>query len=373
MISQAAGLLTLTVYVSLFGACTRVSQPVTAESDGPAAAATMASEQAIKTSGQSLLAEGTDTLKIERQTEYELGGNGPFLYPVSLATDDSGVYISDNNAHAIRFRAPHSESVTTLPTLDTAKLVWPNTIQISKGSAFVSDNEGIKSFGLDGRFQRVLKTYYAINDFTIGTNRKIYVNPSFRTHKASNPLIIQVDSEGARVKGFGERLNHSNYGYLDDLAYLCTAGDSILAVFKHRPVVYVYNSEGKFLREFPVKHPAFESLAALAGDVAFTHPGPNRYRLPTYVSGARVVGNRLMVLLDLPQPEIVEMSLMGKELGRYTGKVPFTTSGYRGFDVQLSGSTYRFWLLAVNLKKLAFMEFTGARKNHDSQARTYSN
>jgi len=69
MISQAAGLLTLTVYVSLFGACTRVSQPVTAESDGPAAAATMASEQAIKTSGQSLLAEGTDTLKIERQTE----------------------------------------------------------------------------------------------------------------------------------------------------------------------------------------------------------------------------------------------------------------------------------------------------------------
>ena len=93
--------------------------------------------------------------------------------------------------------------------------------------------------------------------------------------------------------------------------------------------------------------------------MAFTHPGPNRYRLPTYVSGARVVGNRLMVLLDLPQPEIVEMSLMGKELGRYQGQVPFTTMGYRGFDVQLSGSTYRFWLLAANLKKLAFMEFTG--------------
>lgn len=370
-ISKVAGLLTLAFCASSLAGCSRVSRPVGAESDRvKAVAADVELEQAIKRKGQAAQTEKLETLKVDRQAEYELGGQGPFLYPVSLvASDQWGVYVSDNNAHAIRFRAPQSESVTTLPTLGTATLAWPNAIQISKDWLFVSDNDGIKVLGHDGHFQRLLKTYYAINDFAIGTAGKIYVNPNFRTRKTSNPLIVQIDSQGARVKGFGERQNHAEYGYLDDLAYLCSAGDSIVAVFKHRPVVQVYNSAGTLVREFTVKHPAFEPLSALAADVSFTNPDPNRYRLPKYIGGARLLGDRLMVLLELPQPEIVELNLLGEELGRYQGQVSFEATTYRGFDVQLSGSTYRFWLMAANLQKLAFVEFTVNRKGNEALAR----
>jgi hypothetical protein len=367
-ISQAGMLLTLAVYAGSFAGCSQTSRPAVAKSGNPTSVAPANDiEQAIK---DRILQESTDPraeiLTIERQTDYKLGGNGPFVYPVSLAaSDDSGVYISDNNAHAILVLPPQSESVAALPTQGAAKLVWPNTIQIWKNSVFVSDNDGIKILNRDGSFQRLLKTYYGINDFTVGVDGKIYVNPRFRTHKASNPLIAQIDSKGTRVKAFGERLNHSNYGDLDDLAYLCASPDFIVAVFKHRPIVYVYSLKGEFLRQFSLNHRVFESLAALTEDETFIHPGPSTFRLPSYIAGARLVGNRLLVLLHLPQPEILELNLNGDELHRYQGSTSFRVRNYRGFDARLSGDTYHFWVLAGEMQNLALVQFAVSRKGHD--------
>lgn len=361
---KAGILLTLVVCAGLFTGCSRSSGPVIAESGNPTSAAEANDiEQTIK---DRILQKSFDaraeTLKIKRQTDYELGSNGPFVYPVSLAaSNDSGVYVSDNNAHAILFRPPHSDSLIALPTKNT-ELVWPNTIQSWKDSVFVSDNEGIKVFRRDGSFQRVLKTYYGIYDFTIGVDGKIYLNPRFRKSKTSNPLIVQLDTKGMRVHAFGERQNHSNYGHLDDLAYLSAARDHIVAVFKHRPIVFVYDLRGKLLRQFGVSHPVFESLAALSQDKAFVNPSPNRFRLPTYVAGARLVGDRLLVLLHLPQPEIVELNLQGEEIGRYRGNVSPKVTTYRGFDVERSGDTYYLWVLAGDSRKLALLEFSADRK-----------
>jgi hypothetical protein len=370
-ISQAGMFLTLAVYAGFFAGCSQTSGPVVAKSGNPISVAPADDiEQTIK---DRILQESADpraeTLKIERQTDYKLGSNGPFVYPVSLAaSDDLGVYVSDNNAHAILFRPPQSESVTALPTHGAAKLVWPNTIQIWKDSVFVSDNEGIKVLNRDGSFQRLLKTYYGINDFTLGADGKIYVNPRFRGRKSSNPLIAQIDSQGARVKAFGERLNHSNFGNLDDEAYLSASPEFIVAVFKHRPVVNVYNLKGKLLRQFSLNHRVFESLAVLTNDETFIHPGPNSFRLPSYIAGARLVGNRLLVLLHLPRPEILELNLKGDELNRYHGNISFRVTNYRGFDVHLSGDTYHFWVLAGEMQRLALVEFAAFRKGDDSVA-----
>jgi len=372
-LSHAGALMMSGVFVGSFAGCFEASRHVTADTrSSMPPTITKDIEETIKsTTLQGSSISRPKNLKIERQTDYERGSNGPFVYPVSLAaSNDSGVYVSDNNAHAILFQPPDAGSATApVHTQGGSRLVWPNTIQIWRNSLFISDNEGIKVFGRDGSFQRLMKTYYGINNFTIGIDGKIYINPRFRNQKSSNPLIVQVDSQGTRIQAFGDRVDNSNHGDLDDQAYLCASPDVIVAVFKHRPIVYVYNLKGKLLRQFSLNHPVFGSLAALTANESFIHPEPNKFRLPLYVAGARLVGNRLLVLLHLPDPEIVELNLKGEELNRYKANGSFSSTGYRGFDAHRSGDTYHFWVLSGDIQKLVLLEFTAFRKSYHSVVR----
>src|SRR5262245_4834672 len=85
-------------------------------------------------------------LRVVRSVRSQLGGNGPFVYPVALTLSDNGqVYLTDNNAHLIRYCSTESGAIATLPPQQgTGKLVWPNLVERLGSSLFVTDNEGIK-------------------------------------------------------------------------------------------------------------------------------------------------------------------------------------------------------------------------------------
>lgn len=300
-------------------------------------------------------------LKFGRRIQSELGGNDKFVYPVSLAISDRGVvYISDNNANLIRYYSPDSDSILNMPIQPgQGKLVYPNWVKAWKDSFLVTDNDGIKVFKTDGTFQRLLRSFYQINDFAVGPDGKIFINPSFVKRRADNPLIVELDSTGKRVNAFGTRLNGPDSVGLSDELHLCIGGEYVFAAFRHSPLIKIFSTSGTFVREFSVDHPAFPDLTPLSGDAKFINPEPSKFRLPTYISGARVVGDRLFVLLDLPQPEIVEFTFEGREENRYRADISPPARTYKGFDVQRAGNTYQFWILyGDNKTSIELVEMT---------------
>jgi hypothetical protein len=300
-------------------------------------------------------------LELVRRIESELGGKDKFVFPASLSvSEDRRVYIADNNAHVIRYCSPDSDQVATLPIQDgQGKLAWPNWVASWKDSIIVTDNDGIKVFDSRGAFRRLLRVFYQINHLTVRADGTIFINPVFSKQKADNPLIVELDGTGKRVKGFGEWLNSPDGLGLANQVYLCASGEYVFAAFKHSPLVQIYNTRGELVRWFNVNHPAFADLAPLAQDKKFIHPEPNKYRLPNYLSGARLIGDRLFLLLDLPQPEVVEFDFQGQELSRYRANISPLARTYKDFDVQRAGDTYRFWMLVGDGEKfISLVEFS---------------
>jgi hypothetical protein len=293
---------------------------------------------------------GAKPLRFVHRIKSEMGGKGKLVYPVSLAVSDTGVaYLSDNNAHVIHSCPPNLDSIVTLPIQEgQGRLVWPNSIETWRDSLLVTDNEGIKFFKPDGAFQRLTRVFYQINYFAMRPDGAIYINPSFSKQKPDNPLIVELDSTGKRVKAFGARLNSPDRIGLSDQTYLSVTDKYIFAAFKHRPAIRVYNTDGELIREFGIDHPAFDDLAPLSRDERFIRPEPDKFRLPKYISGARVIGDRLLVLLDLPQPEIVEFNFEGQEQNRYRANVSPAVKTYRGFDIRRTGDAYHFWILCAD-------------------------
>jgi len=319
---------------------------------GPAPVPTLDVEYRIKLEGSGAVNQG-DCLPLDIRSEERrrTPDEGPLIYPVSLAlSEDRALFISDNNAQKIYYRSPSSPKISTFaPRGDEVELEWPNSIRFHDQEVFVSDNQGIKVFNNIGSFERLIRVYYQVADFAVGQGGIIYANPFFATQASSKPLIVKLSQEGTLIKGFGQRVAPPDHYGLEDKAFLCLSGNYIFAAFLHRPLVQVYTQSGTLVKEFPVDGPSFDKLATLARDERFTSPRAGAARLPSYIAGASVVGDRLMILLDLPKTEIVEFDFDGNERGRHCSREePVREAQYRGFEGRLADGRYTFWVIVGN-------------------------
>jgi len=322
-------------------------------------------EQAIKDEAFDQGTIEVEPLLVTRRLQSLAREGGAFVLPVSLAaTAEGGVYVSDNNGKSIHYCPPQSASITTLlPQKGQAPLAWPNTIQLSGNSIFVSDNDGIKVFDRQGSFQKLVRSYFGVNHFAVHNDGNIYLNPLFSDSKSSNPLIVKLNSDGSLMGEYGKRLNNASNKGLEDKAFVCVSDKYIFAVFRHRPLIQIYDIGGALVREVTISHPIFLKLAALSHDEKFVHPQQSMFRLPEYIAGASLVSDRLLVLLNLPQPEIVELDFDGKEISRFRGAKLASPTIYMGFDARLIGDNYHFWTIIGDTKNLmALLEMTGSKR-----------
>ena len=275
------------------------------------------------------------------------GEGGNFIYPSSITSIETGtLYIADNNGHTIQYCPDKALSTTPFPA--SGNLRFPTTIRAWREHLFVADDEGIKVFTLDGKFERVLRTFYAIFNFTIADDGSIYANVSYRAPKDTDPLILKLDQDGKRVSGFGSRLNHLQFKGLDDNAYLLCSGQLLFAAFKHRPIVQVYDlKEQRLLREIVITHPIFAKLEDLAKDQTYTNPSSSRTALPRFTAGIIAIGNRLFVLLHLPYIEIVEVDFEGHERNRFHSIETTRVLDYFGFAARTSNSNNNLFDLGI--------------------------
>lgn len=283
---------------------------------------------------------------LKSESVIKKGEGGEFIYPASLAASaDGGVYLADNNGHAIHYRRANEPHADALPIQSGGgKLLFPTTVREHGGNLFVSDNEGIKVFGRDGKFQRLLRTYYGIFDFVVARDGSIYASVTYNAPKDSDPLIVKLDATGKRVGDLGRRRTVPQYRGLDERVYLHLTDELLIAAYKHRPVVQVYNlSDGALAREFNVSHPAFAPLDEIYNKGVAAGSSSTKTFIPRYIAGVSASGGRLFVLLHLPRPEIVELDLQGRETNRYRNDEVSNVIDYFGFDVRAAGDRPLFY------------------------------
>lgn len=311
---------------------------------------------------ESPAAPGGNPLSVGRRLR--TGEGGAFVHPASLVSTDRGeVFISDNNGHNIFYCPPGVSIATPMPEQEGAgRLHFPNTIYLQKEQIFITDNDGIKVYGREGSFRRLIRTYYGIFNFVVSEDDRIYANTYLRNPKETDPLVVEMDGEGKKLRGLGHRLNLPGYNGAADQVYLAASGNLLVAAFKHRPVLQLFDREqGALIKEVKIEHGIFDGLAR---ELAGTDAG--KTALPRYVAGVSVVGDRIFVLLHLPRVEIVEFSLQGKEQARYHCDDLPTVGNYFGFNARSKGDGYLFTIGVLDPQWLPSLVEVGSAKPTNS-------
>lgn len=289
----------------------------------------------------------TNAFPLKAEKSFTSNNNEVLAYPVSLAASENGqIYVSDNNGQAIY---KISSDLSTIARIskekserDEENLKYPNTIRFYHNKIFVADNDGIKVFKPNGELEKLIRSYYSTNDFSIDSEGNFFVNAIFLNPNDENSLAIKLNENGTRVGGIGQRLNPSENNDVEGKAYVEVKEQSLIVAYRHFPLIQIYDiKSGDLIRESEVKHPIFDELKNLKNNKEFVNPRTGVVVLPRYFAGVKVFENRIYLLLHLPNPEIVEIDFQGKELNRYRSDA-ITAMNYFGFDVRSVGDARQF-------------------------------
>jgi hypothetical protein len=220
---------------------------------------------------------------------------------------------------------------------EKGELKFPSNIRYAQNRLYVSDNDGIKVYSPDGKFERLIRCFIGIFFFTITDKQAFLVSPLIRNPEPEDPLLIEIDMNGKQLRSFGHRTNGHNG--IDDQAYLALYGNSIYVAYKHRPLVEIYSFEsGSLVKSFNVNHPVFNTLEKeLQSKGVSEKQRQGRVYVPRYLAGIQVWKGRVFLCLHLPEPEIWEMNEQGdlRQTYRITGLNPAVE--IFGFDLHANG------------------------------------
>ncbi len=324
------------------GACARQSSSATKRETGASQFPELSVKQALQNSSSKL--SSNSQLRTASRSISTATGAG-FVLPVSASYSESNdLYIADNNAHKI-LRWPAGSTNAAAVSIDPEKgeLKFPSNIRYAQNKLYVSDNDGIKVYSSDGKFERLIRCFIGIFSFTITDKQTFLVSPLIRNPEPKDPLLIEFDTHGKQLRSFGRRTNGHNG--LDDQSYLALSGNSIYVAYKYRPQVEIYSyGSGSLVKSFTVDHPVFSTLEKELQSQVISDKQQGRVYVPRYLAGIKVWKGRVFLCLHLPVPEIWEVNEKGdlRQAYRITGLAPAVE--VFGFDLHANGDNLIFSL-----------------------------
>ena len=302
--------------------------------------------QAIKLSAARTASPSAHTMRLIRRTSRTADAPGAPLSPLGAAwLSRDRIIIGDNNGQ--RIYVYDVTKATFSPILAHAQFDWPNDVRVVDSSIYVSDNRGLSKLSLDGRLEHTVRTFYQANSFAVSGDGTLWVNAYFAAFTPGRSLVVALDANGIKKRGLGQRSSDSVHGDWANFAYLDASNADIAVAHKFTPLVQVYGSNGVLVGDLWIDHPAFPALKALAHDKAYTDPAPGRMRLPSFLSGVRIVDNYLFIELDLPRPEVVvtPLTCVPCQPQHFIDSETLEDFSYRGFDVMKNSSGYSLCVL----------------------------
>jgi hypothetical protein len=216
------------------------------------------------------------------------------------------------------------------------------------GGIYIVDSGRIQHFSLDGRFLGSFKYFDIVNDMVLN-GRDLLVNPIFGPLKdKQNPLIIRCDRAGNVISTFGRRIDQDDHYSFDSRVYLADRGGEVVVVFRHYPLVQIYDKTGFLKKESRINLPVLTYLEKFNYDRTFANPKPGVINLTRLVAGLQTAGNRIFILLHLPRIEIHEIDESGNVQGVYYCQHLTNIVDYRGFALRSDGPDYIAYIITVS-------------------------
>lgn len=265
-----------------------------------------------------------------------------FVLPTSIGYSSAGdLFISDNNGQTIHRWAVNTDRPTVFLANNAIGLLeFPNGIQSVGGQVFVADNAGIKVFSAEGQLERLIRTYFTVFSFVVTPRNTIFINPIIRNAGAQDPLIIELDNQGRRIRGFGLRRNTNN-NMFDDRAFLTLGQGKLFVGFKYSRTVEVYDVDsGRLIDSINIDHEVLNQLPHLNVRSA-TSGAEEKLAQLRYIAGVKSVQDKLFVCLHLPQPEILEFDQNGRAVAHFRVPVRTPAIDIFGFEARDTGKHKR--------------------------------
>ncbi|MEQ1603908.1 MAG: hypothetical protein ABL999_03490 [Pyrinomonadaceae bacterium] len=285
--------------------------------------------------------DAADNLRTIREIKIKrsIGRPGSFLISA-----DNNLYISDNKNGGLYKISPDFEVIAEL---GDNQLLYPTRIREAKDNLFVYDNNGINIFDKDGQLIRTVKSYLKIEDFDLEDEKSFIASLAEPKPDIDPNVVALIDSSGKRVGSMGK--THSfDYPEVEERAFVDIQDSEVYVCYKFDPLFEIYDLKSKaLLQSFNIGASIFPRLIELKQDKKFINPEPGSYKIPKFVAGIRVVSKKIFVLLHTPNPQIVEFTQGGTEVGRYISSETEVLD-YFGFDVRLTRDTKQFFVGTID-------------------------
>jgi hypothetical protein len=277
--------------------------------------------------------------------DFKMKKGMPVGRPASfIISADNNAYVSDNSDGKLFRIAPDFTSIDELGDLD---LKYPTTIRENKDKLFVYDNNGINIVRKDGQLIGTVKSFLKIEDFDLVNENSYLVGLAEPKPEVDVNLVALLDSSGKQIDSIG-KAHFLSYPQIENRAFVQIEGGQAYLCYKFAPLCEIYDLKSKTLvRSFDISSSIFPRLVELKEDKQFVNPEPGKYKLPKFVAGIRIIRDRIFVLLHTPNPEIVEFTQSGEEVGRYISSETEALD-YFGFDVRLTKETKQFFVGAID-------------------------
>lgn len=294
---------------------------------------------------------------LDTAISYNLKKQAGLGQPASfICSNDANLFLVDNQTSSIFKVSSDFQTFEEFIKKDGNKdsLEFPFQIKEFSNNLYINDNEGLKVFSKEGQFQKAIKSYIGIGDFTVLKNDEYLVTEHISQGKNNAPLILKLDLNGKKTDSIGQIKTSENIG-LENQIFLERTETQIVVAYKYLPLIEIYDLPKKnLISSFKVQASIFDELIKLKENKEIINPEPGRYNLPSFIGGIKLYNNKLYVLLNLPFPEIIEFNFKGEEIGRYRSS-EIKTENYFGFDIREVNNTTQFVVGHWNVSHIPFI------------------
>lgn len=281
-------------------------------------------------------------------------------YPLDICISNKNIFIVDHGLSKVITLSSNLEYISEFGRRGQGPGEFSRASEIGasdSGKLYVVDSGRIQIFDSNGKFLRLFKIFSTPHDILI-KNKNIYANCIYGFYeKEEKPLIIQYDANGKINQSFGDRINKKNHFSFDSRAYLSQKNNTILAAFKHYPIIKIYSDDGNLKRNIRIKFQILEKLEKYNNDEDFTNPSPGIINLPRLIAGIDCYRDRIFILLHLPRIEILELDMEGKIYNVYYSQIYEDIIDYRGFETLLTNGVLSFLILTSSQEKIQLALF----------------
>lgn len=219
-------------------------------------------------------------------------------------------YIIDNNLHKLIVFDKNGRFVKKVGQQGKGPgdLFYPGRLVYNNDAFYISGNNGIEVFAKDLKFKNRIRPFLTIHKFCLHENN-IYCN-TWGSYRDRYPLILKLDDKGKVLDIFCDEVVENSYLRKDKSGIPILLKNHVLFIPYNWNAVYILDTDLSLKQKIKVKYDLLDKIEKW-NDRSKKESNPNRIWLCNMFISAKVLKDKLYILLGFPHLEILQIDMDG--------------------------------------------------------------